>query len=800
MNAHRISLVVTLLTVVGLILAACAPPATPEPTEAPAPVKEGVVYKIGFAPGVTGGGAFLGEPERNVAEIIAARLEKAGGIVGSDGVSHKVEILIGDTETNPDVAVSVARRYVDEDEVVALVMGSVTPISLAIAEVAEETETPYVSMASSLVIIVDPDTGAMRPWVFKTPQSNGDVATWQVERLTALGAASVCYLYENTGYGKDCFNNSSGALEAAGFETAYSDSFERTDTEFPQVAGVQAAGCDVVIIGAIPPGASLATIAVRDALPDIPIIHGHGVCTEDFIATAGAAAEGVELPCSAVIIAEDIPADDPQKAVFTEFYDAYTEYTGQPVNTFGGHGWDGLMWVIEALESLPDGLSLDEQRAGVRDYIETNIVNWPGTAGVFTLTPDDHYGLTYESFTWFKVEGGKWMPFPSEEWTGMPAPVEGVAYKIGFAPGVTGGGAFLGEPERNVAEIIAARLEKAGGVIGPDRVRHEIEILIGDTETNPDVAVSVARRYVDEDEVVALVMGSVTPISLAIAEVAEETETPYVSMASSLVIIVDPDTGAMRPWVFKTPQSNGDVATWQVERLTALGAASVCYLYENTGYGKDCFNNSSGALEAAGFETAYSDSFERTDTEFPQVAGVQAAGCDVVIIGAIPPGASLATIAVRDALPDIPIIHGHGVCTEDFIATAGAAAEGVELPCSAVIIAEDIPADDPQKAVFTEFYDAYTEYTGQPVNTFGGHGWDGLMWVIEALESLPDGLSLDEQRAGVRDYIETNIVNWPGTAGVFTLTPDDHYGLTYESFTWFKVEGGKWVPFPSEEW
>ena len=435
MNARRVSLIIALLTVLGLILSGCpkatpteaptptkAPPtptkAPPTPTKAPVekPAKEGVTYKIGFAPAVTGGGSFLGEPERNVAEIIAAKLKEEGGVVGPDGVRHPVEILIGDTETNPDVAVSVARRYIEEDEVVALVMGSVTPISLAIAEVAEEAKVPYISMASSLLIITDPETGKMRPWVFKTPQSNGDVAMWQVERLKALGAKSVCYLYENTGYGKDCFKNSSKALEEAGFETAFSDSFERTDTEFPQVAGVQAAGCDVVVVGAIPPGASMVTIALRDALPDIPIIHGHGVCTEDFITTAGSAAEGVEMPCSAVIIAEDLPADHPQKQVFMEFYKAYTEYTGQPVSTFGGHAWDSLMWVIDALKSLPDGLPLEEQRAKVRDYIENNIKNWPGTAGVFNLSPDDHYGLTYESFTWFKVQDGKWVPFPREEW------------------------------------------------------------------------------------------------------------------------------------------------------------------------------------------------------------------------------------------------------------------------------------------------------------------------------------------------------------------------------------------------
>jgi branched-chain amino acid transport system substrate-binding protein len=406
MNTRRVSLIVALVTVAGLVMAACTP-AAPE---------EGAAYKIGFAPGATGGGAFLGEPERNVGEIIAAQLAEDGGIVGPDGVSHPVEILIGDTESNPDTAVSVARRYVDEDEVVALVMGSVTPISIAVAEVAQEAEVPYVSMASSLAIITDPDTGEMLPWVFKTPQSNGDVATWQVERLTALGATSVCYLYENTGYGRDCFNNSSGALEAAGLETAYSDSFERTDTEFPQVSSVEAAGCDVVVVGAIPPGASLVTIAVRDALPEIPIVHGHGVCTEDFITTAGDAAEGIELPCSAVIIADQVADDDPQKDVFVEFTQAYTEYTGEPVSTFGGHGWDALMWVVEALESLDDGLTLQEQRAAVRDYIEANITGWPGTAGVFNLSAEDHYGLTYESFSWFKVEDGTFVVFPQADW------------------------------------------------------------------------------------------------------------------------------------------------------------------------------------------------------------------------------------------------------------------------------------------------------------------------------------------------------------------------------------------------
>ncbi len=419
---------VTIIVLLAMFVSGCgtpapaptptSPPPPPEATPTPPPPEPvvGTTYKIGFAPSVTGGGSFLGEPERNVAEIIQAGLEDAGGVVGPDGVIHPVEIIMGDTESNPDVAASLARRYIDEDEVVALVMGSLTPISLAISAVAMEAEVPYVSMASSSVIVKNPDTGEVYYWVFKSPQGNFEVGQWQVERLTEMGATSVCYLYENTGYGKDCYNNSSGLLTEAGFENVFEGAFERTDTEFPQVVGVEAAGCDVVIIGAIPPGASNAHVAVRTALPDIPIIHGHGVCVEDFITVGGEPMEGAEMPCSAVIIAEDIAADDPQKEVFMDFKAAYEEYTGQPVSTFGGHAWDALHWVLEALESLDEGMTLEEQRVAVRDYIEANITNWPGTAGVFNISADDHCGIDYTSFTWFKVEDQGFVPFPQEEW------------------------------------------------------------------------------------------------------------------------------------------------------------------------------------------------------------------------------------------------------------------------------------------------------------------------------------------------------------------------------------------------
>jgi branched-chain amino acid transport system substrate-binding protein len=394
-------------------------------------------------------------------------------------------------------------------------------------------------------------------------------------------------------------------------------------------------------------------------------------------------------------------------------------------------------------------------------------------------------------------------PLPTAEATpteAPPEPVVGTTYRIGFAPDVTGAGSFMGEPQRNWVEVLKERLEESAGFVGPDGVIHQIEIVVGNAESNPDIAVGLARRYAYEDEVVALIMGSVAPVSLAVAEVAEEAEVPYISMGWSPSVISDPDTGGVRFWVFKVAQGNDEVAEWQVMRLTQMGASSVCYLYENTEYGRDCYDSSSTALSQAGFENVFEATFERSDTEFPQVSGIEAAGCDAVVVGAIPPGAGNAHAAIRTALPDIPILHGHGVCTTDFITAGGEALEGAEMPCSEVIIGEDVAANNPAKETFLDFKQAYEDYIGGPVSAFGGHAYDALYWVVEAVETLPEGLSLAEQRMAVRDYIETNIKDWPGTAGVFNLTSEDHFGLDYTSFTWFKVENQRFVPFPEEEW
>jgi branched-chain amino acid transport system substrate-binding protein len=284
--------------------------------------------------------------------------------------------------------------------------------------------------------------------------------------------------------------------------------------------------------------------------------------------------------------------------------------------------------------------------------------------------------------------------------------------------------------------------------------------------------------------------------------VCEENKTPCISMASAKPITVNADTGEPYSWMFKTPQTNGHAGEWQASYLKATGVSTACILYTDDGYGKDCLANFKAAAEAASLQVVYEGAYAASDTEFSaQIAQVQASGCQAIEIGSTPPVASLATVAVRTALPDIPITLGHGVCNKAFIETAGEAAEGTVFPCGKITVLDQVADSDPQKAVLQQYIDDYTSFTdGGAISTFGGHAWDAVEMAVDALESLNDGMSLEEQRAAVRDYLESKIQNWPGIGGVFTMSPADHNGLTKESLLFVTVKDGQWVAFPESEW
>ena len=123
------------------------------------------------------------------------------------------------------------------------------------------------------------------------------------------------------------------------------------------------------------------------------------------------------------------------------------------------------------------------------------------------------------------------------------------------------------------------------------------------------------------------------------------------------------------------------------------------------------------------------------------------------------------------------------------------------MPCGKILVADQLPANDPVRAFDLRLISDYRVSTGgQPISTFSGHAYDALSWALAALRTLPDGLPLPAARQAMRDALETKIVNFVGTHGIFTLSPEDHLGFKPDDFAVVTVKGGKFVILPRNQW
>jgi branched-chain amino acid transport system substrate-binding protein len=85
-----------------------------------------------------------------------------------------------------------------------------------------------------------------------------------------------------------------------------------------------------------------------------------------------------------------------------------------------------------------------------------------------------------------------------------------------------------------------------------------------------------------------------------------------------------------------------------------------------------------------------------------------------------------------------------------------------------------------------EYRKAYSAKYFEPVSSFGGHAWDALNLVVQALKAVGC------DHAKIRDHIE-NTKGFVGQHGVFSFSPDDHNGLTKEAFQMIVVKNGAWA-------
>jgi branched-chain amino acid transport system substrate-binding protein len=352
------------------------------------------------------------------------------------------------------------------------------------------------------------------------------------------------------------------------------------------------------------------------------------------------------------------------------------------------------------------------------------------------------------------------------------------AFRIGSFLAVTGPAALLGDPQKKTLELYVERINAEGGVLGMP-----VELTLYDTGMHTQDAVTFVERLIEDHEVDALIGGTTTGETMAVIDRVEEAQIPFLSLAGAAVV-VEP----VRAWVFKTPHTDRMAIEKIYDDMRAEGAATIGLIGGFGGFDQSCLATAERLAGDYGLEIAAEETYGPGETTVtPQLTRIRNAGVDAVLFCGFGAPSVAVTRAYAQLGMEARLYHTHGSCSKQFVEGAGAAAEGVRLPCAALVVADQLPEDDPQKAVTTAYAATYRAAYGEDVSTFGGHAYDALFLLIDAAERAG---STDP--AAVRQALEQTD-GFVGADGIFTLSPDDHVGLGPESFKMIEVSNGEWT-------
>ena len=361
--------------------------------------------------------------------------------------------------------------------------------------------------------------------------------------------------------------------------------------------------------------------------------------------------------------------------------------------------------------------------------------------------------------------------------TGTAAAQEPI--KIGAFLAVTGPASFLGDPEQKTLDMYVERINAAGGVLG-----RKLQLISYDAAGDAEKARTFTKRLIEQDKVDLIIGGTSTGETMAAVPLVEQAQIPFISLAGA-VVIIEP----VKKWVFKTPHTDRMACEKIFTDMNERKLSKLALITGAGGFDKSLRSQCIAVAPKYGIEIVADESYGAADTDMTaQLTKIKGTpGVQAVMNCGFGQGPAIVTKNYRQLGLTQPFYQSHGVASKDYIKLSGGAAEGVRLPAAALLVADVLPANDPQKPVVTAYDRDYTARYKSDVSTFGGHAYDALMIAVEAIKRAGG-----TDKARVRDEIEKT-KGLMGTGGQFNMSPTDHMGLDLTAFRMLEVRNGNWT-------
>ncbi len=321
---------------------------------------------------------------------------------------------------------------------------------------------------------------------------------------------------------------------------------------------------------------------------------------------------------------------------------------------------------------------------------------------------------------------------------------------IGYQLPLTGNTAQYGQDFKTAAEIALKDFNASGVLPVP------VEIIFEDSRSDAKEGVAIARKFVDNDKIVAVIGDFTSTVSMAAAQVYKRAGMAQLSQTAS-----HPDYAKISEWQFRNITTQAQEGEYNADWMLDKGYKKIAVIAEQTDWGQSVTKTFNEKIEEGGGEIVFSEFFNRGLPDFRSIiTKIERAKPDAVYTGFFYEDGAQFMKQMKQLGVDIPVHSTSAAYNQKLIELAGPASEGLYLT------ATFLPSSDKENV--KDFVAKWKEQRdGAEPGQFPAQAFDAVNIMLEAIvRAYPD-----VTRASVRDaLLETK--DFPGVTGDTSFDED----------------------------
>ncbi|TMH46174.1 MAG: ABC transporter substrate-binding protein [Betaproteobacteria bacterium] len=289
--------------------------------------------KIGVITDRVGVSKPYSEPATEGMVFGANEINKKGGVLG-----RRLELLVEDDQSKPDVSAALARKLIDQGAVFILSV-SLSPATQQQQTVTMEAKTPQMTPMNSADYLT---TQLDNPYFWQT----GPLGSVQIATLLAHAKKQnlkrVALITDNSDLGQAIGKAFRGGLEKAAMQVVDEEVVPLGATSAtPQMQKIRAANPDAMFVAGVVTATNVLIFkAYRELGLKFPIHASYNLSVPIYMTAAKGLVNGITF----------VDAYDPDKPEVKAFEATYRKETGKEPANLHGYGYDGIMLVAEAIK------------------------------------------------------------------------------------------------------------------------------------------------------------------------------------------------------------------------------------------------------------------------------------------------------------------------------------------------------------------------------------------------------------------------------------------------------------------